>query len=81
MTDPAETATSVALVGYVLTHSLLASLIRRKILSPHEAAELIDGAILNLEKLDATVGNDRQLLRLARADLESTLEAVRKAAD
>jgi 20S proteasome alpha/beta subunit len=77
MSEREEVAASAAVVGYVVSYSILASLIRKNLLSPREAIDLIDEAILNLEKLDAIVGDDQSLLRRARADLETTLATLR----
>ena len=66
-----------ALMGHVVSISLLTKLIERGVISPADAAEILDDALLRLEEWQAKFPDHQPYFEIARATLSEFVDAVR----
>jgi hypothetical protein len=66
-----------ALMGHVVSISLLTKLLQKGIISPAEAADLLDDALLRLEEWQAKFPDHQPYFEIARATLSEFVDAVR----
>ncbi len=69
--------TDAALIGHVLSVEMLTKLVEKEIISPEEASELLDRALLRLEEWQAKFPDHQPYFEISREFLSELLDAVR----
>jgi hypothetical protein len=66
-----------ALMGHVVSISLVTKLLEKGIISPADASDLLDDALLRLEEWQARFPEHQPYFEIARATLSEFVDAVR----
>jgi hypothetical protein len=69
--------TDAALISHVISTNLLIKLVEKGIISPDDAEELLDDALLKLEEWQEKFPEHRDYFEISRAFLSELADAVR----
>jgi hypothetical protein len=69
--------TDSALIGQVVSVSLLTKLMEKGVISPADVADVLDDALLRLEEWQANFPDHQPYFEIARATLSELVDAVR----